>query len=332
MATNYTANYGLCQWEPEDNFLREEFNQDNAKIDAALRGVASTAEEHLAAISHDLYGLMLQNYYDGKTTGWKKALVFDGFQDKTLVAMAADCLFFMERAVGLCRTSQTVVGQGYSTQATGAVGWRQSGVVPVSCYGYVTGVRFKTLLETGGAQDVQVQYDMYQNDQVVCGGSVPTRFQTTPLENKLTFDEPIPIQPGDTLRFMLYTKDAAQKLYGVGSGSGTMGCYFDLEPVHGTSGTITTPALELPDRSSMWAWVRFKGGTVSLSAAGSGGEARPFAAQEDRVAANAAGEACTERVFRLDTPPASGPVTFTLGVDLGDGTQTELFDYGILLL
>ena len=38
MATNYTANYGLCQWEPEDNFLREEFNQDNAKIDAALAG------------------------------------------------------------------------------------------------------------------------------------------------------------------------------------------------------------------------------------------------------------------------------------------------------
>lgn len=36
MATNYTANYGLCQWEPQDNFIREEFNQDNAKIDEAL--------------------------------------------------------------------------------------------------------------------------------------------------------------------------------------------------------------------------------------------------------------------------------------------------------
>ena len=41
MATNYTANYRLCQWEPEDNFLREEFNQDNAKIDAALAGLES---------------------------------------------------------------------------------------------------------------------------------------------------------------------------------------------------------------------------------------------------------------------------------------------------
>lgn len=37
MASNYTENYGLCQWEATDQVLREEFNQDNAKMDAALR-------------------------------------------------------------------------------------------------------------------------------------------------------------------------------------------------------------------------------------------------------------------------------------------------------
>lgn len=37
MASNYTSNYGLCQWELEDKVLRSEFNADNAKIDAALR-------------------------------------------------------------------------------------------------------------------------------------------------------------------------------------------------------------------------------------------------------------------------------------------------------
>ena len=36
MATNQTEHYGLSQWEPEDSFLREEFNQDHRKIDAAL--------------------------------------------------------------------------------------------------------------------------------------------------------------------------------------------------------------------------------------------------------------------------------------------------------
>ena len=36
MASNYTTNYNLCQWESTDQVLRTDFNADNAKIDAAL--------------------------------------------------------------------------------------------------------------------------------------------------------------------------------------------------------------------------------------------------------------------------------------------------------
>lgn len=36
---NKTANYQLNQWEPSDPFLRTDFNEDNAKIDAALAGL-----------------------------------------------------------------------------------------------------------------------------------------------------------------------------------------------------------------------------------------------------------------------------------------------------
>ena len=36
MSTNHTQNYSLCQWEPADKVLREDFNADNAKLDAAL--------------------------------------------------------------------------------------------------------------------------------------------------------------------------------------------------------------------------------------------------------------------------------------------------------
>ena len=36
--TNYTAHYQLHQWEPEDSFLRTDFNEDFAKIDGALGG------------------------------------------------------------------------------------------------------------------------------------------------------------------------------------------------------------------------------------------------------------------------------------------------------
>ncbi len=34
---NYTPNYQLHQWEPEDPFLRTDFNEDFQKIDAALK-------------------------------------------------------------------------------------------------------------------------------------------------------------------------------------------------------------------------------------------------------------------------------------------------------
>ncbi|MDE6902753.1 MAG: hypothetical protein K2P22_08430 [Lachnospiraceae bacterium] len=43
MASNYTRNYNLCQWEASDKVLRTEFNADNAKIDAALAGKASVS-------------------------------------------------------------------------------------------------------------------------------------------------------------------------------------------------------------------------------------------------------------------------------------------------
>ena len=36
---NYTQNYHLSQWEATDQVLRSDFNQDNAKIDAALKKV-----------------------------------------------------------------------------------------------------------------------------------------------------------------------------------------------------------------------------------------------------------------------------------------------------
>lgn len=36
MASNYTEKYKLCQWEETDAVLRTDFNEDNAKIEAAL--------------------------------------------------------------------------------------------------------------------------------------------------------------------------------------------------------------------------------------------------------------------------------------------------------
>ena len=55
MASSYTTNYQLNQWEGTDKVLRTEFNADNAKIDAALKAnadaIAAEAAAREAAVS-----------------------------------------------------------------------------------------------------------------------------------------------------------------------------------------------------------------------------------------------------------------------------------------
>ena len=44
---SYTEHYQLHQWVPEDDFLRTDFNEDFAKIDAALGGQAGNCHRQL---------------------------------------------------------------------------------------------------------------------------------------------------------------------------------------------------------------------------------------------------------------------------------------------
>lgn len=54
MATNHTEHYGLCQWEETDAVLRTDFNQDNAKLEAALKALQdSKAEKDLCYLIGD---------------------------------------------------------------------------------------------------------------------------------------------------------------------------------------------------------------------------------------------------------------------------------------
>ena len=41
---NYTENYQLSQWSMEDRIQMQDFNDDNAKIDAALKAEAETRQ------------------------------------------------------------------------------------------------------------------------------------------------------------------------------------------------------------------------------------------------------------------------------------------------
>lgn len=47
---NHTANYQLSQWVKSDQVKMDDFNADNAKIDAALGSLAQTAAAHAALL------------------------------------------------------------------------------------------------------------------------------------------------------------------------------------------------------------------------------------------------------------------------------------------
>ena len=69
MASNYTENYGLCQWEAGDSFVRTEFNADNAKLDAALKDLEDTKAEQadVAALTTAVAGKAAQTALDALT-------------------------------------------------------------------------------------------------------------------------------------------------------------------------------------------------------------------------------------------------------------------------
>ena len=53
MSTNHTANYDLCQWQATDPVIRTDFNEDNAKIDAALSSLETALEGKANKVNHD---------------------------------------------------------------------------------------------------------------------------------------------------------------------------------------------------------------------------------------------------------------------------------------
>ena len=51
MPSNHTTNYSLNQWVKSDQVRMEDFNADNAKIDAALAGLSSEKADKTALSS-----------------------------------------------------------------------------------------------------------------------------------------------------------------------------------------------------------------------------------------------------------------------------------------
>ena len=96
MASNHTEHFSLNQWQADDQVLRTDFNEDNAKIDSALKDLAAAQAEK--ADKKDLDALasevgkklasmpcLVTGTYTGD--GAESRLISLGFQPKALLVM-----------------------------------------------------------------------------------------------------------------------------------------------------------------------------------------------------------------------------------------------------
>ena len=277
----YTTNYRLHQWEPEDHFLRTDFNEDFAKLDTAIKGVSTAAASQAAAadakaqralnalepLGYNLYHLMVQNYYDGKVTGNKKALLFDGFLDESLVSGKTAALEISHRRLTLWGTAAGTLGHAdlnaynnstYVSMNPTTPGWAVDREMSVN--------KFTFMLSCDGSctgpVDIILNNGMVQTATYT--GSSWSGFQRV----SVTFT-PVKVKAGDTLRATFHKASGASPGVRL-DGNLQVAGYFSFQSSYANSGTLTVkPQTLAAAPASARAWVRHSRGTVSLTLNGS---------------------------------------------------------------
>lgn len=341
MASGYTENYGLCQWQGEDKFLREEFNQDNAKIDAALKAAEDkaavaaqsaqqTADRALRGLedqSYNVYNLILQNYYDGKYSGYKKALLYDGFLDGNGVSATNGGLLLSEKGPTLCRTGQSSIDLGYGSTSNQSSSTTYSQTMTGA--GRLTSFTFRIRNNQNEQRSTSIQWTVTVNGKEAAAGTKSTSQAAAydTLTVMVSLSPNVLLGPGDVLTVSVRSSGSGWQYYLSSGGSG-LGGVLTITPVSGSTGSLTTVSRSLPACQEIIAWVRHTAGQVTVSV---GGQA--LEKVDARETMDVQGVACTETMFSLTGGVTAGNHTFQLGLTLDSGDSSALIlDYGAALL
>lgn len=112
MASSQTSNYGLNQWTEEDRVLREEFNRDNANIDAVI---SDTASKMPRVVTGSFAGTGEENITKHYSLGGQPKMVIvrtdnlnvSKVHDKGLLLTETVCLLFTSATVFMQEPGQT---------------------------------------------------------------------------------------------------------------------------------------------------------------------------------------------------------------------------------
>ena len=356
MANSYTANYGLCQWEAGDQFIRSEFNQDNAKIDTALKRVADTAAADLQAVkvqlqsaaqtaqdtaeqaldalvpvAYNVYNLALRQELEGKVTGWKQALLFDGFQDDSGIASLGSGLV-LNNGVVLSKSisSNQEVANGTSYQySTSSLDTAAAVSAPGGAYLYRIKCVWKaeTDYQVG---DQSLGFSFYVNGVLHHSETHSLYFSTTQQEGYIDLTTTIPVTTGDQVQFtcslgshfkMPIVRNSNQRIYAV----------YVFKPTNVTSASVKAKGISMPAAKEARAWARHVGGSLEATLF-VGGTGWRMALQSSRSTVDPKGISCTEDEFKLSMSLSAGTMAPSFKLLLGSDEKVTLLDYGVVLL
>ena len=311
----FTPNYGLHQWQPADKFLRTDFNTDFSKLDTALKQAeqrAGKALDALEPVSYNVYNLMLQNQYEGHYTGYKKALLFDGFVDGSGVAQLSGGLAvdLDNRCLYLDAVGQTDVNHNYGNSVGAYIDSNLSAAWTATGNGTLTGLSLY-LQGTATISILQGEQVLATDTRTGNGSSMTYNLNCAVVmgqeyQIKLTCSSRIIInrssEPGDLFGFLLH-----------------------ITPSPSTQGGMVSVTRDPGTWERARAWVRHSGGTVSLSLGDT-----PMASGTKRTVENLEGDSCTETAFSLDRGGSAFSVR--LNISTTSGQSVSIYDYGIVLL
>lgn len=386
MASGYTTKLRLNQWAAADKFLREEFNLDNQRIEdacvelygqsdalntkigtetGALRqqllettGALETRLEtetadirrQLDPASYHIYQLMLQNYYDGKYAGYKKAMVFDGFQDASQVAAVTPGAYLdtAQKQVRILTQGAQNIDTGFAAEVgspgnpgydanicswLGSDGATFTLDVPIqpSGYGTLQSVTLR-LAPVNNLSTYSVTVSLMDGGQVLGSSQTVTLSGNTFQNYTFTFSGGIAVAGLHTYTLRITNASRSVYLRVVKGAAGGTGMICTFSPISHTNGGIQTTALPVGSSyTRSMAWARHSGGLgITISA---GGNTAPFQVRSTGNTQTLDGVPCTESAFALEDAPVSADgrviLDFALNTSGGNGI---LYDYGIIFI
>ena len=330
-----TANIGLHQWAGTDPFLREDFNEDFRKIDTAVGRTERKADRALAGlapVSYNVYNLLLRDYYEGKYTGFKRAIAFDGFKDGEGLSNLSPGAWLEDGRLWYCgETSALPLEMNFGGDAPYTLSanrqhtrvWRNAG------HGRIT----------GGALYLRNSFsEYYVRVTLACGEAESWATLHLKSENavqlvEFTLERPLVLLPGHEVRMTVESLEEAIyeiSIYGQRAGE-QFGCRLTGSGTPVENGICLTVPFELGQAyGGALAWARYEGAPPALAVKNSAGARSAMTCVRTYPAKTLDGGDCMEAEYHLDAAPPAPNGTVTLELDLTQDGIGSVFDYGIV--